>query len=170
MTQVGMILGTAAYMSPEQARGTAVDKRSDIWAFGCVLYEMLTGRRAFRGERRVADTLAGVLTREPDWDALPATTPPTVRSLIRRCLRKDARRRLPTLPRHASNSKMRPASQRLHRVDDAPTSRRHERLWAAVAIVSLIAAAAFGAWITLIPKPDTRVIRFDVYPPPARPS
>ena len=70
MTGVGMILGTAAYMSPEQAQGTAVDKRSDIWAFGCVLYEMLTGRRAFEGED-VSDTLAAVLRADPDWGALP---------------------------------------------------------------------------------------------------
>ena len=69
-----MILGTAAYMSPEQARGKAVDKRTDIWAFGCVLYEMLTGRRAFRGET-VSDTIAAILEREPDWTALPAGTP-----------------------------------------------------------------------------------------------
>ena len=71
MTGVGVFLGTAAYMSPEQARGKAVDKRSDIWAFGCVLYEMLTGQRAFEGEN-VTDTLAAVLRAEPDWSALPA--------------------------------------------------------------------------------------------------
>ena len=73
-TAAGVILGTAAYMSPEQARGKAVDKRADIWAFGAVLYEMLTGRRAFGGET-VSDTLAAVLTKEPDWSALPAGTP-----------------------------------------------------------------------------------------------
>ena len=71
----GMILGTAAYMSPEQARGKAVDKRSDIWAFGCVLYEMLAGTRAFGGED-VTDTLAAVVRAEPDWQALPSDTPP----------------------------------------------------------------------------------------------
>jgi Tol biopolymer transport system component/tRNA A-37 threonylcarbamoyl transferase component Bud32 len=92
-TQMGMILGTAAYMSPEQARGKMVDKRVDIWAFGCVLFEMLTGRRAFRGED-VADTLANVLKAEPDWTALPATTPVPIRTLLRRCLEKDRRRRL----------------------------------------------------------------------------
>ena len=88
-----MFLGTAAYMSPEQARGKAVDKRSDIWAFGCVLYEMLTGQRAFGGED-VADTLAFVLTKEPDWDALPPTTPPSMAILLRRCLEKDRRKRI----------------------------------------------------------------------------
>jgi Tol biopolymer transport system component len=93
MTQAGMILGTAAYMSPEQAKGRAADKRSDVWAFGVVLYEMLTGQRAFKGED-VADTLAFILTREPDWATLPADTPPLIRRLLRRCLQKDRRRRL----------------------------------------------------------------------------
>ena len=88
-----MILGTAAYMSPEQARGKAVDKRTDIWAFGCVLYEMLTGRPAFRGET-LSDTIVAILEREPDWTALPAATPPAVRRLLQRCLEKDPRRRL----------------------------------------------------------------------------
>ena len=92
-TREGVILGTAAYMSPEQARGLAVDKRTDIWAFGCVLYEMLTGRTAFGGAT-VADTLAAILERAPDWSALPAATPSTVARLLTRCLDKDLRRRL----------------------------------------------------------------------------
>ena len=93
MTQAGMILGTAAYMSPEQAKGRAADRRSDVWAFGVVLYEMLTGQRAFKGED-VSDTLAFILTREPDWTTLPADTPPPIRRLLRRCLEKDRNRRL----------------------------------------------------------------------------
>ena len=93
MTQAGMILGTAAYMSPEQARGKPVDKRTDIWAFGCVLYEMLAGKRAFDGES-VADVLAAVMTREPDLASLPVVTPERVAWVIRRCLEKDPRRRL----------------------------------------------------------------------------
>ena len=93
MTQAGMILGTAAYMSPEQAKGRPVDKRSDVWAFGCVLYEMLTGARAFEGDD-VSDTLAAVLRGEPNWTALPAGTPPPIRRLLRRCLEKDRKRRL----------------------------------------------------------------------------
>jgi serine/threonine protein kinase len=93
MTQVGMILGTAAYMSPEQAKGKPADKRSDIWSFGCVLYEMLTGRRAFGGED-VSDTLAAVLRSDIDWSALPATTPPSIRQLLRRSLERDRRRHL----------------------------------------------------------------------------
>ena len=92
-TQAGMLLGTAAYMSPEQAKGKAVDRRADIWAFGCVLYEMLTGKMAFRGET-VTDTLAAVITAEPDWSLLPAATPMRVRVLLQRCLQKDPKQRL----------------------------------------------------------------------------
>ena len=93
MTQAGIILGTAAYMSPEQARGKPVDKRADIWAFGCVLYEMLTGQRAFDGES-VSETLARVIEREPDWTKLPAALSPALRTYIRRCLQKDPRQRV----------------------------------------------------------------------------
>jgi serine/threonine protein kinase len=92
-TRAGVILGTAAYMSPEQARGKRVDKRTDIWAFGCVLYEMLTGRQAFPGET-ASDSIAGLLGREPDWQALPSSTPLKIRELLERCLRKDRRDRL----------------------------------------------------------------------------
>ena len=94
MTHMGVILGTAAYMSPEQAKGRAVDKRADIWAFGCVLYEMLTGRRTFEGAD-VSEVLAGVIKSEPDWSGLPADTPTHIRTLLRRCLQKDPQRRLP---------------------------------------------------------------------------
>jgi serine/threonine protein kinase len=100
-TRVGVILGTAAYMSPEQARGKRVDKRSDIWAFGCVLFEMLTGRRAFEpstisgratsgadDDDGVTDVLAAIITKEPEWTALPATTPASLRTLLRRCLER----------------------------------------------------------------------------------
>jgi Tol biopolymer transport system component len=93
MTGAGIILGTAAYMSPEQARGRVVEKRADIWAFGCVLYEMLTGTRAFGGGE-TSDTIANVLTREPDWSALPPALPASVRTLLRRCLTKEPKRRL----------------------------------------------------------------------------
>src|SRR5213593_1917190 len=92
-TQAGLILGTAAYMSPEQARGKAVDKRADVWAFGCVLYEMLTGRRAFEGED-VTDTIAAVVRGEPDWSALPSDIPEQIRLLLKRCLEKDRRARV----------------------------------------------------------------------------
>ena len=93
LTMGGMILGTAAYMAPEQARGKTVDKRADIWAFGLVLYEMLVGRTAFAGDT-ITDVLAAVLTREPDWTALPATTPASIKRLLVRCLEKDPKRRL----------------------------------------------------------------------------
>ena len=93
MTMAGMILGTAAYMSPEQAKGRTVDKRSDVWAFGAVLYEMLTGQRAFGGDD-ISDTLANVLKTEPDWNKLPADVSPRVRQVIRACIQKDSKRRI----------------------------------------------------------------------------
>ena len=92
-TRAGTILGTPAYMSPEQARGRKLDKRTDIWAFGCVLYELLAGRQAFGGES-ISDTMAAVLGRDPDWEALPVETPPHIRSLLRRCLERDLQKRL----------------------------------------------------------------------------
>ena len=93
MTQAGMILGTAAYMSPEQARGKTVDKRADIWAFGAMLFEMLAGKRAFEDED-VSMTLSKVLQREPDFDALPPTVPARVSQTLRVCLRKDPKQRV----------------------------------------------------------------------------
>lgn len=92
-TQAGMILGTAAYMSPEQAKGKAIDRRSDIWAFGCVLFEMLTGKMIFSGET-VTETLAEIVKSEPNWSLLPANTPKPIRMLLQRCLKKDPKQRL----------------------------------------------------------------------------
>ena len=92
-TRAGVIMGTAAYMSPEQAKGKRVDKRADVWAFGAVLFEMLTGKRAFAGED-VSDTLAAVLRDEPAWNTLPSATPETLRAYLRRCLEKDPKRRV----------------------------------------------------------------------------
>ena len=92
-TAHGVVLGTAPYMSPEQARGHRVDARTDVWAFGCVLFEMLTGRRAFEGSE-AADTMAAVLKLDPEWSRLPAGTPPELTRLVRRCLAKDRRKRL----------------------------------------------------------------------------
>ena len=89
----GVIAGTAGYMSPEQASGKTVGKRTDIWAFGCVLYEMLTARRAFTGET-ASDTIAAIFEREPDWNALPAQTPASIQRLLKRCLEKDPKRRV----------------------------------------------------------------------------
>src|SRR5207344_1185841 len=93
MTGVGVILGTAAYMSPEQAKGRAADKRSDVWAFGCVLYEMLTGRRTFEGDE-VSETLASVLKSDPDWTVLPREIPPPIRALLEGSLKRDRRDRI----------------------------------------------------------------------------
>jgi serine/threonine protein kinase/Tol biopolymer transport system component len=92
-TRAGVILGTAAYMSPEQAKGRAVDQKTDIWSFGCVLYEMVTGQRAFAGAD-VPETLAAVIAKDPDWTALTASAPPSIQKLVRRCLAKDAKKRL----------------------------------------------------------------------------
>jgi len=125
-TQTGVIMGTAAYMSPEQARGKTVDKRADIWAFGVVLYEMLTGLRLFEGET-VSDTLAHLLTKEPDWDRAPAKT----RRLLRDCLVKDPKKRL------------RDIGDAWRLLEEPPAEGpRHSKLpWAAVAAVAILAAA-----------------------------
>jgi eukaryotic-like serine/threonine-protein kinase len=163
MTEAGFILGTAAYMSPEQARGRAVDKRSDIWAFGVVLYEMLTGRRLFSGET-ITDVLAAVLRHDPDWAALPPDTPPGVRALLRRCLERDPRRRMRdigeariVLEGSADTVALDPASV----ADGAPsaamppTAARHgARLPWIVALASLLVAVAATA-LRLLPTPPT---------------
>ena len=116
MTGVGMILGTAAYMAPEQAKGREADKRSDLWAFGCVVYEMLTAKRAFEGED-VTDTIAAIMRGEPDWTALPAQTPANVRTLLQGCLAKDRRQRLADVRCRALSA------ERSVRTRDAPRSR-----------------------------------------------
>ena len=96
VTQVGVILGTAAYMSPEQASGKTADRRADIWSFGAVAFEMLGGKMAFRGDT-VSDTLAAVIRGEPEWSYLPASVPSEIQQLIRRCLNKDPRQRLQSI-------------------------------------------------------------------------
>jgi serine/threonine protein kinase len=140
MTHAGVILGTAAYMSPEQARGQTADARSDIWAFGCVLFEMVTGDKAFPGDT-VPEALASVLRAEPEWSQLPADTTNAVRRLLRRCLQKDRARRL---------ADIRDAALELEEVDESPArrvpegrlSRRRERwLWSgAVAALAIVIA------------------------------
>jgi serine/threonine-protein kinase len=141
-TVAGIILGTAAYMSPEQARGKRVDKRSDIWAFGVVLFEMLAGQRLFHGET-VSDTLAAVLTREPDWRALPRQTPRRVRRLLERCLERDAARRLRDI------GEARILIAQTEEPADAPAPQRPaSRAWAIAA--PLAAALAGGALVSYL--------------------
>jgi serine/threonine protein kinase len=133
-TRAGAIVGTAGYMSPEQARGDPVDKRADIWAFGCVLYEMLSGRGAFAGDT-VADTIAAIAAREPDWTALPGNVPSTVRRLLQQCLEKDPSQRLGRIDE---------ARATLERLVAAGTSwRMGYRAVAAIAVaLSVLAGAA----------------------------
>jgi eukaryotic-like serine/threonine-protein kinase len=129
-TQQGIILGTAAYMSPEQARGKPVDKRTDIWAFGCILYECLTGKMIFEGET-VTETLAAILKGEPNWSALPATTPQNIQFLLGRCLEKDRNRRF----RDAADVRMMIEEKQDIGVATAPANQRHSRsAWSIVAI------------------------------------
>jgi len=136
----GVILGTAAYMSPEQARGKTIDKRSDIWAFGCVLYEMLTGRRAFDGED-VADVLSKVLQREPDFSALHANVSPSLRTLLRRCLEKDRKGRLADIA-DARYELDEAARSRAEAAVPVPTRRRG---WLPAALVLAAVMGAAGA-------------------------
>jgi Tol biopolymer transport system component len=159
-TRVGVILGTAAYMSPEQARGAAADKRADIWAFGCVLYEMLTGKAVFQGET-TSDILAAVLKSEPDWSALPTTTPLVIRNLIRRCLIKDRKQRLQAIGEarivlEESPSQAAPA--------EGPRVQR-PILWIAATAVAIIALAAL-ALVHFREKPSApELMRFQIPPP-----
>jgi eukaryotic-like serine/threonine-protein kinase len=151
-THDGIVLGTARYMSPEQARGHAVDKRTDIWAFGCVLYEMVTGHAAFVGET-IADTIAATLEREPDFSELPVTTSPGVRRLLQRCLIKDPKRRLRDIgDAHAD----------LDDVGPTPTTEsRHRTVWSAQswgAVFAVgIAIGSIAVW--LIPPASDREIQ-----------
>ena len=164
-TQAGVVIGTAAYMSPEQARGKAVDKRADIWAFGAVLYEMLAGRKAFEGET-VSDTLAAVLRADIDWAALPPQTPPSVRRVLRRCLDRDPKTRFRDVAdaRIEMDAAPEPA--------DVPTptapgpARRAPWL---VALIALLLLAGIGWWIALRPRPVAvaAAVRFAVTLPGA---
>ena len=141
MTGLGVILGTAAYMSPEQARGRTVDRRTDLWAFGCVLFEMITGRRVFPGAT-MSDTIAAVLERSPDWTALPPATPPPVRHILTRCLEKDPKRRWRDIG--DVRIELDDAATWQPRDDSAPrkTSRAGERAaWAVLVAVTAVVAA-----------------------------
>ncbi len=163
MTRLGVIMGTASYMSPEQARGRRVDRGADIWAWGCVLFEMLAGRRAFDGAD-TTDAIAAVVRGEPDWSCLPPDTPPAIHRLLRRCVEKDPKRRL---------ADIRDARFSLEDVgeDSAPagrasTSGRERLAWLAALLVSLAGAGAL-----LLLRPDaspsaTRERRVELTTPP----
>ena len=154
-TRAGTLLGTAAYMSPEQARGSRVDKRADIWAFGCVLYEMVTGRKAFDGET-ITDIIAAVVGKEPDWAALPAGAP---ERLLRRCLEKDSKRRL----RDIGDARM-----LLEEPQPAPVTvaRTKARLWGiAPAVAALVAGVAVWLLKPAPPAPPRAVARLAVVLP-----
>ena len=166
MTQAGVILGTAAYMAPEQARGNTLDRRADIWAFGCVLYEMLTGRRAFDGASAV-EVISNVLKTDPEWAALPAETPTVVRSLLRRCLQRDSSRRL----RDAADARFQ-IEEALSDSGNAEPGRatvsgaRRRRWWVAALIVASAAAVAVSLWLSRRPAPDPEEVRFEINAPP----
>jgi Tol biopolymer transport system component len=168
MTNVGVILGTAAYMSPEQARGLPVDRRSDVWAFGCVFFEMLTGTRVFAGDD-VTDTIAAVVRAQPDWDSLPTGTPPAIRRLLRRSLEKDRKQRLPDIG--VARLEIDEALSGAHL--DAPAMLRRpptsERFaWIAVATLAVLAVTAVGVAATLASRsaPAFPEMRVDIQTPP----
>src|SRR5205807_2423342 len=157
-TLAGMILGTAAYMAPEQARGKAVDKRADIWAFGVVLFEMVTGRRLFQGED-VSEILAAVIKDEPQWDRVPEK----VRPLLRRCLEKDPKRRLrdigDAMPLLEASAAAQPAANQ---------SRRAWLAWSAAGLSSVVAGAALPLAFQRLREqpPAVEPMRFEIQPPP----
>jgi eukaryotic-like serine/threonine-protein kinase len=159
-TGEGVILGSAESMSPEQARGRVVDKRTDIWAFGSVLYHMLTGRKAFVGET-ISDTIAAVLGREPDWTALPPATPPAIRRLLSRCLEKDLNRRLHDIA--DARIEIEDALREPHRPIETAVARHDRVAWAsrramvllstaAVLVIALGVIAAFRWWSVPVPR------------------
>jgi eukaryotic-like serine/threonine-protein kinase len=169
-TMQGVVLGTAAYMSPEQARGKSVDKRTDIWAFGCVLYELIAGTQAFDGED-ITEILAAVVKSEPDWNRLPESTPLSIRMLLRRCLRKDKTLRL----RDAGDARI-----EIHEALTTPgpaepvTAQRQSPLgniraaWSIAAIAIFVVALGWGAFAYLRRAPEgARPVRFFVSPPEA---
>jgi Tol biopolymer transport system component/predicted Ser/Thr protein kinase len=167
-TRAGVILGTAAYMGPEQARGRPVDRRTDIWAFGCVLYEMLAGRPAFEGET-VTDILVAVVKEDPDWDALPAGTPASLDRLLRRCLAKDPARRL----RDIGDARLEIEELQAGSVEEVVAAGGADATpWRRVlpwAIALVMGVAAIGSWLTLGSSPgpsETRPAQVEISMPP----
>jgi eukaryotic-like serine/threonine-protein kinase len=165
ITDAGLVLGTVAYMAPEQARGQTVDTRCDIWAFGCVLYELLTGRRAFDGQS-AAEAIAAVLEREPDWNALPAATPPALRALLSKCLQKDRSHRLRDIgDAHFDLDEARGPGRPEQSQPSASRTRwsrvRESAAWAAAIVAILLA----GITSFRSSAPNGEVIRFAIAPP-----
>ena len=165
LTDVGMVLGTAGYMSPEQAKGKLADKRSDIWAFGCVLYEMLAGRRAFYSND-ATETMALVLTKDPDWSALPSDVPAPIRTLLKRCLERDRRKRVGDVAavrfvlEEAAN--LSDAATRLGSSSARATVIRR----AVLAIAAFVVIAATGvALYRFRPAPPAKPLAFSILPP-----
>ena len=164
-TQAGVILGTAAYMSPEQAKGRVADKRSDVWAFGCVLFEMLTGRRAFEGED-VSDTLAAILRGEPEWSALPSDLPPSITTLIKRCLDRDRRTRIPDISvarfmlDDTAGASVAATSAPVVSAIAPMSSRRGWLPWALAAVLAIALIAALVVWSPWRSEPPPRPSRF----------
>jgi Tol biopolymer transport system component len=155
-TRAGVIMGTAAYMSPEQAHGKAADRRSDIFSFGAVLYEMLTGKRAFTGES-VGDTLASVLKLDPNWNQLPAETPEPIRRLLKRCLAKDRKQRLQAIGEARiilENPAAEPAAQ------PAAPVRAGYSAWIAAGVLAIVAAVALWGWLKPTPPEPRPLTRF----------
>ena len=166
MTRAGVILGTAAFMSPEQAKGQSVDKRADIFAFGCVLYELVTGKRAFQGET-ITETLGAIIHKEPNWDALPAESPPTLSTLLRRCLQKDPKQRIRDIGdvRLAMEGAFEAASSQVAAAVVAQPVWRQPLPVAAAAVVVTALAVGLTAW-SLWPSPASpRVTRLAINPP-----
>ena len=168
ISEAGTVVGTAAYMSPEQASGKPVDRRTDVWTFGCLLYEMLTGERVFRGET-TTDTLAAVMRAEPDWTRLPQTTPPEVRALLRRALQKEPRQRLQAIgdARIALEETIAGGA----RSDDAPGRARGRMPWLAPALAGIAVAAvaaSFVLWSRTPTLPPQPVTRFTIALPPGQ--
>ncbi len=158
MTSAGMILGTAAYMAPEQARGKQVDRRADIWAFGLVLLEMLTGKQTYSGDT-VADTLVAVLSKDPPLESLPAGTPAAVRRLLTRCLQKDPTRRLPWIGE--ARFALEDAGEA-----PAPVVKRGVPIWAAAVLGGLALVGLAGTVLHVRePAPERPVMRFEIPPP-----
>ena len=170
-TQMGVIMGTAAYMSPEQARGTPVDKRADIWAFGCILYEMLTGRQVFGGDL-ISDVMASVLKSDPNYQALPPTTPPRLRALLERCLEKDPKQRwhdVGDVRVELTRAGEDPRDDQPIAAGKAPSRSRATLAWSAGVAVALV--AGWFAAVQFAPLGDAppwagELVRFTLGPPP----